>query len=95
MLDWQGDMAIQRQREMLEYAKRYRLLAELRACDEGRAGFAGKALCKVGGALIVVGRWLQNRSGVAPTQQGSLVFLSGIDTASARQDRLDTLRKVA
>ncbi|MEA2574372.1 MAG: hypothetical protein QOH93_1670 [Chloroflexia bacterium] len=95
MLDWQSDLAMQRQRDMLNDAKQYRLLAEARACEESYPGLAGKALCRLGTLLVVAGRWLQSKSGAAPTQKGSLVFLSGRETAAPRQDRLDSLRKVA
>ncbi len=95
MLEWQCDMAIQRQQEMLLEAKQHRLVAEARASMERRPGWASRALCWFGTTLVSLGRWLQSRSGAAPASSGSLVFLAGHEATGSRHNAIDSLRKVA
>jgi hypothetical protein len=94
MYDWQSEMAIQRQRDMLREAQQYRLVREARACMDKHSRWSSRALCWLGVSLVTAGRWLQSRSGAAPAQGGNLVFLVGRETASSRQSST-TLRKVA
>lgn len=95
MLDWQCDIAVQRQQEMLKSAQQYRLVVEARACMDRRPGWASCLLCWLGASLVSVGRWLQIKSGVAPAPTAGLVFLAGRDTTAHGQNGIEVLRKVA
>lgn len=95
MFDWQCDMAMQRQQEMLMEAQQHRLVAEARASSCRNPGRASQALCWLGASLVTIGRWLQSKSGVTPASNGSLVFLARHDTTGYRQNGIDALRKVA
>ena len=95
MLDWCTEMAAQRQREMLKDAQQHRLVAEAYGRTEKRSHWRSRALCLLGTWLVVVGRWLQSRSGATPPPGGSLVFLAGRETTASRQNGVESLRKVA
>ena len=94
MYDWQNEIAIQRQRDMLKEATQYRLVREARACMDKHSRWSSRTLCWLGVSLVTAGRWLQSRSGAAPVQGGNLVFLVGHETVGPRQSST-TLRKVA
>ena len=97
MYDWQSEMAIQRQRDMLREANQYRLVREARACIDKHTRWSSRALCWLGTSLVAAGRWLQSRSGAAPIPAagGNLVFLVGHETAGSRRTTGESLRKVA
>ncbi len=95
MLDWCTEMAVQRQREMLNDAQQHRLLLEAYGSEEKQVNWRSRALCSLGTWFVGVGRWLQSRSGATPPQNGSLVFLSGRETTGSRQSSIESLRKVA
>ena len=95
MFDWQCDMAMQRQHDMLLEAKQYRLVTEATAGMAGQPGWTGRVLCRLGTSLVSVGRWLQSRSGVAPTPSGSLVFLARHEATGPRRGGIESVRKVA
>ncbi|HEX8220829.1 MAG TPA: hypothetical protein VF914_16685 [Chloroflexia bacterium] len=95
MFDWQCDMAMQRQHDMLVEARQYRLVTEARAGAERQPGWSGRMLCQLGTALVSAGRWLQSRSGVAPAPSGSLVFLARHEASRPRRGGIESLRKVA
>lgn len=97
MFDWQCDMAMQRQHDMLLEARQYRLVAEATAGMGRQPGWANRMLCWLGTSLVSAGRWLQSRSGVAPAPaaSGSLVFLARHEATGPRRGRIESLRKVA
>ena len=95
MFDWCTEMAMQRQREMLEDAQQYRLVAEAYGQEEKRSNWRSRALCSLGAWLVSAGRWLQSRSGTTPAPGGSMVFLAGRETGVSRHSGRESLRKVA
>jgi hypothetical protein len=95
MFDWQCDMAMQRQHEMLLEAKQYRLVVEARSGMDRQPGWASRMLCRLGTWLVSAGRWLQSKSGIVPAPSGSLVFLAGHEATGPRRNGIEPLRKVA
>ncbi|HVG01060.1 MAG TPA: hypothetical protein VND68_14565 [Chloroflexia bacterium] len=95
MFDWQGDMAMQRQHDMLLEAKQYRLVTEATAGMARQPGWTSRLLCRLGTSLVSAGRWLQSRSGMASAPSGSLVFLARHDATGPTRGGIESLRRVA